>query len=80
MKLPSLFRKDDAITANTAQDRAERLLAESFRLLGQLCGTLATAIRQRMAGEGCSRLRIFHSLREETNAEVQYAADQHALQ
>jgi hypothetical protein len=46
MKLPVLFRE---------QDRAEKLIVESFRLLGQLCEKLADLVeaqRLERAGHG----------------------------
>ena len=56
MRLPDLFRKQRApstLVGPDAQDRAEKLLAESFRLLGQLCGKFADLIEaQRLSRQG----------------------------
>lgn len=56
MKLPGLFRKErTTIQAADAQDHAERLLAESLRMLGQVCSKVADAIEsQRLARQGYS--------------------------
>jgi hypothetical protein len=46
------LRRSDAI-AQAAQDHAEKLLAESLRLLGQVCGKLADAVEaQRLSRAG----------------------------
>ncbi|HKD42969.1 MAG TPA: hypothetical protein VKB87_21980 [Myxococcaceae bacterium] len=56
MKFPLIFRRLDAITASAAQDRAEKLLAESLRLLGQFCAKMADAVEaQRLARAGYSQ-------------------------
>jgi len=56
MKFPLIFRRLDAITGNAAQDRAEKLLAESLRLLGQFCAKMADAVEaQRLARAGYSQ-------------------------
>lgn len=54
MKLPEIFRKERSPqAAREAQDRAEKLLAETFRTLGQLCGKFADLIEaQRLARGG----------------------------
>ncbi len=55
MKLPTLFRKSatQVTAARNAQDRAEKLLVESFRLLGQVCGKMADFIEaQRLSRAG----------------------------
>jgi len=59
MKLPDLFRREKPpVTSGrptqlAAQDRAERLLVESFRLLSQLCGKMADLIEtQRLQRRG----------------------------
>jgi hypothetical protein len=54
MKLPDLFNRNrTSIVHPDAQDRAERILAESFRLLGQLCGKVADLIEtQRLSRAG----------------------------
>lgn len=56
MKLPGLFRREKSIIpAADAQDHAERLLAESLRLLGQVCSKVADAIEaQRLSRQGYS--------------------------
>ena len=56
MKLPGLFRKErTTIQGANAQDHAERLLAESLRMLGQVCAKVADAIEaQRLARQGYS--------------------------
>jgi len=56
MKLPGLFRRErTTIDAAGAQDHAERLLAESLRMLGQVCAKVADAIEaQRLARQGYS--------------------------
>ncbi len=56
MKFPLLFRRLNAITGNAAQDRAEKLLAESLRLLGQFCAKMADSVEaQRLARAGYSQ-------------------------
>lgn len=54
MKLPGLFRKErTTIQAADAQDHAERLIAESLRMLGQVCAKVADAIEaQRLSRQG----------------------------
>jgi hypothetical protein len=55
MKLPDLFggEKSGRAAKLVAQDRAERLLAESFRLLSQLCSKVADLIEtQRLQRQG----------------------------
>jgi hypothetical protein len=54
MKWLSRFRRDDGeLSARLAQDRAERLLAESFRLLAQLCSKMADMVEaQRLQRSG----------------------------
>lgn len=56
MKLPDLLggeKSSGRTTRLVAQDRAERLLAESFRLLSQLCGKVADLIEtQRLQRQG----------------------------
>ena len=52
MKFPLFLRRSDAI-AQATQDHAEKLLAESLRLLGQFCGKLADAVEaQRLSRAG----------------------------
>ncbi|HXX29295.1 MAG TPA: hypothetical protein VEJ89_01090 [Myxococcaceae bacterium] len=54
MRLPRLFRTRRALApAGAAQDRAERLLAETFRSLGALCARMADRVEaQRLARSG----------------------------
>jgi hypothetical protein len=54
MKLTGLFRRErTTIQGADAQDHAERLLAESLRMLGQVCSKVADAIEaQRLARQG----------------------------
>jgi len=53
MKFASLFKVEKDLTARQAQDRAEKLLAESFRLLGQLCEKMAEMVEaQRLSRAG----------------------------
>lgn len=56
MKFPELFRREkSSVAAREAQDRAEKLLAESFRLLSQVCTKVADLIetqRLQRAGYG----------------------------
>jgi hypothetical protein len=55
MKFPLLFRRLEALSTNAAQDRAEKLLAESLRLLGRFCAKMADAVEaQRLARAGYS--------------------------
>jgi hypothetical protein len=54
MKLPLPFRNRGSITlARAAEDRAEKLIAEGFRLLGQFCAKMADVIEaERLARAG----------------------------
>ena len=53
MKSSVLFRRFTAIRTQATQDWAERLLADSLRLLGQFCAKLADAVEaQRLARAG----------------------------
>ncbi|MBN9687938.1 MULTISPECIES: hypothetical protein [unclassified Corallococcus] len=54
MKLPLPFRRDRPIIPSAnAQDHAERLIAESLRMLGQVCSKVADAIEaQRLERQG----------------------------
>lgn len=54
MRFPALFQKDRSpVVSADAQDRAEKLLAETFRLLGQVCGKMADLIEtQRLQRAG----------------------------
>jgi hypothetical protein len=52
MKFPLFLRRSD-LAARAAQDHAEKLLAESLRLLGQCCAKLADVLEaQRLARSG----------------------------
>jgi hypothetical protein len=55
MRLPRLFRagRDLVPLGQAAQDQAERLLAETFRMLGVLCARVADQVEaQRLARSG----------------------------
>ncbi|HLL54028.1 MAG TPA: hypothetical protein VK447_10800 [Myxococcaceae bacterium] len=54
MKFPELFKREKSpAAAREAQDRAEKLLAESFRLLSQVCTKMADFIEtQRLQRAG----------------------------
>jgi len=54
MKLPLLFRRDRTVIKRAdAQDQAEKMLAESLRLLGQVCSKVADLIEtQRLERAG----------------------------
>ncbi|CAM4050167.1 hypothetical protein G4177_05580 [Corallococcus sp. ZKHCc1 1396] len=54
MKLPLLFRRDrPTIASANAQEHAERVIAESLRVLGQVCTKVADAIEaQRLERKG----------------------------
>lgn len=53
MKLAQLFRRQNAAVTRAGQDQAEKLLAESFRTLGQVCARLADFIdSQRLSKAG----------------------------
>jgi hypothetical protein len=57
MKLPDLFGRSRSMArSGDVQDRSERLLAESFRLLSQVCGKMAELVEaQRLARTGYSK-------------------------
>jgi hypothetical protein len=57
MKLPLLFRRDRTVIKRAdAQDQAEKLLAESLRMLGQVCARVADLIEtQRLERAGYSQ-------------------------
>jgi hypothetical protein len=60
MKLPLLFRRDRTLSKVDAQDQAEKLLAESLRLLGQACAKVADLIEaQRLERQGYSEQNHF---------------------
>ncbi len=62
MKLPQLFRRERTLAKVDAQDQAERLLAESLRMLGQVCTKVADLVEaQRLERRGYSQQ--LHSLR-----------------
>lgn len=54
MRLPDLFKRERSpIAGPDAQDRAEKLLVDAFRLMGQLCGKLADLVEaQRLSRQG----------------------------
>lgn len=54
MKLPTLFSREKSLpAAREAQDRAEKLLAESFRMLSEVCAKMADYVEaQRLAKAG----------------------------
>lgn len=55
LPLPLLFRRDRTLAKADAQDQAEKLLAESLRLLGQACAKVADLIEaQRLERQGFS--------------------------
>jgi hypothetical protein len=57
MKLPLLFRRDRTVIKRAdAQDQAEKVLAESLRMLGQVCSKVADLIEtQRLERAGYSQ-------------------------
>lgn len=57
MKLPLLFRRDRTVIKRAdAQDQAEKILAESLRLLSQVCTKVADLIEtQRLERSGYSQ-------------------------
>jgi hypothetical protein len=57
MKLPLLFRRDRTVIKRAdAQDQAEKILAESLRLLSQVCTKVADLIEtQRLERAGYSQ-------------------------
>ncbi len=60
MKLPLLFRRDRTLSKADAQDQAEKLLAESLRMLGQACSKVAELIEaQRLQRQGYSEQNHF---------------------
>lgn len=72
MKLPLLFRRDRTIIKRAdAQDQAEKVLAESLRLLGQVCSKVADLIEtQRLERAGYSQNTYLRRLdTAETDAE-----------
>lgn len=67
MKLPLPFRRDRPIIPSAnAQDHAERLIAESLRMLGQVCSKVADAIEaQRLERQGYAHNSYLRRLDEE---------------
>jgi hypothetical protein len=61
MKLPLLFRRDRSILKRPdAKDQVEKLLADSLRVLGQVCGKVADLIEaQRLERQGYSQQNDF---------------------
>lgn len=58
MKLPSLFRSQKSLqrASGSAQDQAEKMLGEAFRLLGQVCVRMAEVVEaQRLGRAGYER-------------------------
>ncbi len=57
MKLPLLFRRDRTVIKRAdAQDQVEKMLAESLRVLGQVCSKVADIIEtQRLERAGYSQ-------------------------
>ncbi|MFY1824716.1 hypothetical protein ACN47A_02260 [Myxococcus fulvus] len=75
MRLPGLFRKERTTIKNAdAQDHAEKLLAESLRLLSQVCTKVADAIEsQRLSRQGYAHntyLRRTDSTQEPGDSDV----------
>ena len=72
MKLPLLFRRDRTVIKRAdAQDQAEKVLAESLRLLGQVCSKVADLIEtQRLERAGYSQNTYLRRLdNQEADAE-----------
>jgi hypothetical protein len=61
MRLPTLFGRDRSVQGKRdAQDHAEKVLADTFRVLGQLCGKLADLIEaQRLTRSGYEKQEEF---------------------
>ncbi|GEN05086.1 hypothetical protein MFU01_01230 [Myxococcus fulvus] len=73
--MPGLFRKERSTIKNAdAQDHAEKLLAESLRLLSQVCTKVADAIEsQRLSRQGYAHntyLRRTDTTQERGEADV----------
>ncbi|ATB31424.1 hypothetical protein [Melittangium boletus] len=64
MKLPSLFRRERTIIKRAdAQDQVEKALAESLRVLGQVCTKVADLIEtQRLERSGYSQNTLLRRL------------------
>ncbi len=67
MKLTQLFRRDRTVIKRAdAQDQAEKMLAESLRLLGQVCTKVADFIEtQRLERAGYSQNAYLRRLDEQ---------------
>ncbi|XXF79418.1 hypothetical protein P2318_06610 [Myxococcaceae bacterium GXIMD 01537] len=69
MKLPLLFRRDRTLAKADAQDHAEKVLAESLRMLGQVCSKVADLIEaQRLERQGFSQQNHFLRRTDEPRA------------
>jgi len=64
MKLPSLFRRERTIIKRAdAQDQVEKVLAESLRVLSQVCTKVADLIEaQRLERSGYSQNTLLQRL------------------
>lgn len=62
MKWPLLFRRDRTIIQRTdARDQTERILAESLRMMGQVCTKVADLIEaQRLQRAGYANNTLLH--------------------
>ena len=62
MKLPLLFRRQPTVIQRAdAQDRLEKAMAESLRLVGQVCTKVADLIEtQRLSRAGYSQGTLLH--------------------
>ncbi|RKH50226.1 hypothetical protein [Corallococcus llansteffanensis] len=71
MKLPQLFRRDrPTIPSANAQDHAERVIAESLRVLGQVCTKVADAIEaQRLERNGYAHNSYLRRMDEREKAD-----------
>jgi hypothetical protein len=67
MKLTQLFRRDRTVIKRAdAKDQAEKILAESLRLLGQVCTKVADLIEtQRLERSGYSHNTYLRRLDEQ---------------
>lgn len=71
MKLPLLFRRDrPSIASANAQDHAERVIAESLRVLSQVCTKVADAIEaQRLERNGYAHNSYLRRMDEQQKAD-----------
>jgi hypothetical protein len=71
MKLPSLFRRERTVIQRAnAQDQVEKVLAESLRVLGQVCTKVADLIEtQRLERAGYSQNTLLQRLDQPPAAE-----------